>query len=73
MTRRERHERIIDNFGGMTGNSGRFHLQGVLVRLGLAALTDEAIEKLTSEIVSGHKRQQRYNREYRDRLKRSAA
>lgn len=72
MTRRERHERIIENFGGMTGTAGRFHLQGILARLGLAALTDDAIEKLTSEIVSSRKRQQRYNREHRERLKRSA-
>lgn len=73
MTRRQRHERIIENFGGLTGRVGRFHLQGVMARLGVAALTDAAAETLTAEIVSSHRRQQRYNREHRERLNRGAA
>lgn len=65
MTRRERLDRIIENFGGIYGNTGRFHLQTILARRGLAALTDEATEALAWEIVNSHKRQQRWNREYR--------
>lgn len=64
MTRRERHLRIIESFGR---DCERYHLANVLARHGLSILTDEGVEKLTQAIVSGHKRQQRYNRENRAR------
>lgn len=72
MTRRQRHLRIIENFGR---DCERYHLAEVLARHGLSILTDEGVEKLTRSIVTSHKRQQRYNRENRARraaLQRSA-
>lgn len=62
MTRRERHLRIIENFGR---DRARRHLEQVIARHGLAALTDEGVEKVAKSLVSGHKLQQRYNREAR--------
>lgn len=62
MTRRERHQRIIENFGR---ERERYHLAEVLARHGLSVLTDGGVEKLALSIVSSHKRQQRYNRENR--------
>jgi hypothetical protein len=68
MTRRQRHLNIIANFGGLDAKTVNHHLHDVMARRGLAALTDEAVEDLTYRIVSGAKRQRRYNREYRERL-----
>ncbi len=62
MTKRERHLRIIDNFGR---DRERYHLADVLARHGLSVLNDEGVEKVAQSIVSSHKRQQRYNREKR--------
>ena len=62
MTRRERLLRIIDSFGR---DRERYHLAQVLAKHGLSILTDEGVEILTRSIVTSHKRQQRYNREYR--------
>jgi hypothetical protein len=64
MTRRQRHLRIIEDFGR---DRMRYHLAEVLARHGLALLTDEGIETLTRSIVTSHKTQQRYNRENRAR------
>lgn len=64
MTRRERHIRIIDSFGH---DRERYHLASVLARHGLSVLTDDGVEKLAKAIVTGHKLQQRYNRENRAR------
>ena len=73
MTRRERLLRIIENFGGTRNHIVHFHLKAVIARMGLDALTDEAIEALTHEIVSSHRRQQRYNRENRARIAKAMA
>jgi len=64
MTRRERHQHIIESFGR---DRERYHLAEVLARHGLSVLTDEGIELLTRSIVTSHRRQQRYNREARAR------
>jgi hypothetical protein len=64
MTRRQRHARIIDSFGR---DRERYHLAEVLARHGRALLTDEGLEMLARSIVTGHKRQQRFNRENRAR------
>lgn len=64
MTRRQRHLRIIENFGR---DRERYHLAEVLARQGLSILNDEGVEKLALSIVSSHRRQQRYNRESRAR------
>lgn len=64
MNRRQRHLRIIENFGK---DRERYHLVEVLARHGLTILSDEGIEKLASRIVQSHQRQQRYNRENRTR------
>ena len=64
MNRRQRHARIIDNFGR---DRERYHLADVLARHGRAILTDEGIELLARSIVTSHRRQQRYNREHRAR------
>jgi hypothetical protein len=65
MTRRQRHQNIIENFGGLDGHSPRFHAQSVIGKLGLKAFSDEAIEMLARDLVSSHARQNRYNAEYR--------
>ena len=64
MTRRQRHQRIIESFGR---DRERYHLANVLARHGLSILTDEGIELLTRSIVTSHRREQRYNRENRAR------
>ena len=64
MTRRERHLRIIADFGR---DRARYHLAEVLARHGLSLLTDEGVEILTRSIVTSHRLQQRYNRENRAR------
>jgi hypothetical protein len=64
MTRRQRHQRIIESFGR---DRERYHLASVLARHGLSILTDEGIELLTRSIVDSHRLQQRYNRENRAR------
>ena len=66
MTRRERHIRIIESHG-LDSQSGRYHFQQLLSRRKLGALTDAAVEELARDLVDGHKRQQRYNREARER------
>jgi hypothetical protein len=62
MTRRERHLRIIENFGQ---DRARYHLSVMLARHGLSLLNDEGVEKVARSLVTGHKTQQRYNREAR--------
>lgn len=62
MTRRERHLRIIESFGR---DREGYHTAKVLARHGTDVLTDEGVEKVAQSLVSGHKLQQRYNREAR--------
>jgi len=64
MTRRQRHLRIIEDFGR---DRMRYHLAEVLARHGLALLTNDGVETLVRAIVTSHKTQQRYNREARAR------
>ena len=66
MTRRERHLRIIENFGR---DRERYHLTQVIARYGLTILTDDGVKKVALSLVSGHKLQQRYNRESRAKVK----
>ena len=61
MTRRERHLRILENFGRV----GKYDRDRELSRLGYRAFTDEAIEALTKATVDGHRRSQRMNAENR--------
>ena len=65
MTRRQRHQRIVESFGR---DRARYHLADVLARHGLALLSDEGLAVLTRSIVTSHKRQQRFNREHRARI-----
>ena len=65
MTRRERHERIIDWF---TDRSREWELQPLLRRHGLSAFTDEFIEEFASALVKSEKRQQAMNRRNREVL-----
>ena len=65
MNRRQRHARIIDNFGR---DRERYHLADVLARHGRTILTDEGLELLARSIVTSHRRQQHYNREHRARV-----
>lgn len=69
MTRRERHLKII---AGFPDRDSRFHLQQLIYRHGLKALTDEAVEELTRTIVSSFKHEQRLHAENRARTRRSA-
>jgi hypothetical protein len=66
VTRRERHLRIIENFGR---DRERYHLAQVIARHGLTVLTDAGVEKVARSLVSGHKLQQRYNREARAKVR----
>lgn len=65
MTRRDRHVRILENFGS---DRVRYHRDTIMARLGLSAFTDEAIDAIARHTVSSHRRQQRYNRENRERI-----
>jgi hypothetical protein len=71
MTRRQRHLRILDNFGGLRGLTGSHRVKWEFDRLisihGLDLLTDEAVEMLASRTVSSHRFTQRINRENRAR------
>lgn len=69
MTRRQRHERILESFGSDTL---RWHRNGAIARFGLAAFTDAAVEWIARDTVASHRRQQRYNRENRARLAKAA-
>lgn len=69
MNRRERHIRILDNFGGLRSPSGsravQWELDSLFARHGLALLTDEAIEMLVRRLLASRQRQQRMNAENR--------
>ena len=63
MTRRERHLYIIDRF---PTRFQRYCLSVLIARHGFDLFTDEAIERLTVEIVGEHRRSQKmaaHNRE----------
>ena len=62
MNRRDRHIRILENFGR---DAVRFHRDSVIAKLGLAAFSDAALEAIARDTVSSYRRQQRYNREWR--------
>lgn len=68
LTRRQRMLNIIENFGGIRSNRVQFHLDGLMAKEGLGALTDSAVENLAERIVSGHRHQQKLNRENRARV-----
>lgn len=72
MTRRERHVRIIENFG-LESQSGRYYRDRLLARRGLAVFNDEAIRELARLLVSGQARQNKYNQENRERIARARA
>jgi hypothetical protein len=71
VTRRERHIRIIDNFGGLESRSGcrtvKFEFDRLLCVHGLSLFTDEAVEMLASRVVASHRFSQKLNRENRAR------
>lgn len=64
MTRRERHEFIINSWGPGSQHY-RWHMKQLMWRDKLAALNDAAIEKLARAMVSSHKREQKRNAENR--------
>lgn len=66
MTRRERHERIIENFG-LDSQSGRYQFQQLIARRKLDAFNDEAVRELATMLVEGRARQNRMNEENRRR------
>lgn len=70
MTRRERHLRILANFGT---DQTRRTLQQFTTKDILKFLSDEGIEAVTRHIVHGHRLQQRLNAENRTRRQRSVA
>lgn len=70
MTRRERHIRILDNFGGLRGSHRvKREFDRLLSIHGLDLLTDEAVEMLAARTVSSHRFSQRINRENRERAR----
>lgn len=66
MTRRERHERILQWFSERSVNWAKGELEA---RHGLSLWTDEAIEKLARRCLENYRRQQRMNEENRKRAK----
>lgn len=67
MTKRDRHTRIIESFGNHRFDSHvRFHFEGVLARLGLSALTDEAVRELAADLVKARTFEKRINKRNRD-------
>lgn len=68
MTRRERHLRILESFGrDRLWRAFRDTNASTLLEM----LSDEGVEKITRRIVSDHKRQQKYNAEYRAKIARA--
>lgn len=65
MTRRERHIRILDSFGGTHGLTGR-QIDSLIMKNGFSVFTDEAIEKLATNVVEGWNFTQRLNRQNRN-------
>ena len=66
MTRRERQLRIIGSWGCLGSDSYlRFHFDSLISRRGLAALTDEAIRELATDLVRSRARQEKMNAENR--------
>jgi hypothetical protein len=65
MTRRDRHVRILHNFGGLRSLTGSrtvaAQLDHLLYQYGLELLTDEAVEILTRAVWRSHRRAQRMN------------
>jgi hypothetical protein len=64
MTKRERHLRILDGFGGLQGIPMR-HLDHIIAVHGLVLFTDEAIELLTKHTIVNWRRTQRMNADNR--------
>lgn len=73
MNRRERLARIVESYGGTWGDQWAFHRNTVLSRRGIDAFSDEILAEIVYEMVSSHKRQQRYNREARERRAKAAS
>ena len=68
MTRRERHIRIIESWGNFRySHQVRFCFQELMSRRGLAALTDEAVRELATDLVVSQRRHNRMNAENRKR------
>lgn len=69
MTPRQRHERIIRNFGHFRYEKRvRYHLDCLLTDCGISVLSDEATRDLAERLVRSHRSQQRMNAENRKRL-----
>ena len=64
MTRRDRHIRFLDNFGGLNGIRAT-ELDSFIARHGLAVFTDEAIAKLAAHKVADWRFTRRLNRRNR--------
>lgn len=68
MNARDRHTRIIESFGNINlDHHPRFHLNALIAKRGLAALTDEAIRELAQSLVDSRRRQNQMNIENRKR------
>lgn len=65
MTRRERHVRIIENFG-LDSQSGRYYRERLLAKRNLTAFNDEAIRELAAMLVSGRARSNKLNKQNRE-------
>jgi hypothetical protein len=69
MNRRDRHVRILHNFGGLRSLTGSrtvaAELDHLLYQHGLALLTDEAVEMLTRAVWRSHRRTQCMNAQNR--------
>ena len=69
MTRRDRHVRILESWGGIRSLTGSRTIATVVddlvYRHGFALFTDEAIEMIVARVVSNWKRTRRMNRENR--------
>lgn len=64
MTRRERHIRIVENFG-LDSQSGRYHLQRLMAKRKLAAFNDEAVRELATMLVSARANSNKINEQNR--------
>lgn len=73
MTRHNRHLNIVKNFGDRRYDRHvQYHFEVVIARLGLTALTDDAVRLFATELVRGRARQKRYNAENRKLMARAS-
>lgn len=72
MNRRQRHERIITNFGSIKwDHHPRFHFDALIARRGLAALNDAAVSELAADLWHSRVRQNRMNKANKERRART--